>query len=237
MCRPGPISTASRCASSIRGSARNVNLSSQFIIDRQRDRQRLLPSDLPIFEDRMTVLRAATTPSYNHPDGNPVRNWALSCRGASTRFMRAFGPTRQRGNALSRQGADVVFLLTGSFSYQRAIRERFALGLTGRFQTSFGDPLLTSEQFSIAGPGELSTFDTGALRGDSGWVVQAEFSNPAQRSGAGNADAEPLSFVGAGSVKIEAADRAGIVARECAGLWHRPGPAVAKRPRAIGQVP
>lgn len=184
--------------------SRNVNLSSQFIIDRQRDRQRLLPSDLPIFEDRMTVLRAATTLSYNHPDGNLSELGFVLSRGIDALGARS-ADEAAGGTPLSRQGADVVFTkLTGSFSHQRAIREQFALGLTGRFQTSFGDPLLTSEQFSIAGPGELSTFDTGALRGDSGWVVRAEFSNPHSVQVQGTPlMLSPYLFVGAGSVKIE----------------------------------
>lgn len=48
--------------------------------------------------------------------------------------------------------------------------------MTGRVQTSFGDPLVNSEQFSLVGGSELSSFDNGALRGDSGWVVRAELS-------------------------------------------------------------
>jgi hemolysin activation/secretion protein len=50
----------------------------------------------------------------------------------------------------------------------------------GRFQSSFGDPLATSEQFSLTGPQALSSFDSGAVRGDAGFVVRAEVSTRRQ---------------------------------------------------------
>ncbi|RCW89007.1 ShlB/FhaC/HecB family hemolysin secretion/activation protein [Paracoccus lutimaris] len=184
--------------------SRAMNLTSQFIIDRQRDRQKLRGFDLPIFEDRLTILRAATTLSYNHADGNLSEAGLILSHGVDALGARTADEARG-GTPLSRQGADAVFTkLSGSVMHQRAIRERFALGLTGRFQTSFGDPLLTSEQFSIAGPGELSAFDTGALRGDSGWVVRAELSYPHSVAISGMPlMLSPYVFAGAGSVSIE----------------------------------
>ena len=158
--------------------SRKMNLTSQFMIDRQRDKQELRDFDLPIFKDQITVLRAATTLSYTHDDGNLSEGGLILSRGVDALGART-REDAEGGTPLSRQGADAEFTkLSGSFMHQRAIRNRFGLALTGRFQTSFGDPLLTSEQFSIAGPGELSAFDTGALRGDSGWVVRAELSDP-----------------------------------------------------------
>lgn len=184
--------------------SRSMNLTSQLMLDRQHDRQKLWPADLPIFEDRLTILRAATTLSYNHPNGNLSEAGVILSRGVNALGART-ADEADGGTPLSRQGADAVFTkLSASFTHQRSIRERFVLGLTGRFQTSFGDPLLTSEQFSIAGPGELSSFDSGALRGDSGWVLRAEFSDPRSIQ-LQNVPLtfSPYIFVGAGSVSIE----------------------------------
>lgn len=185
--------------------SRKMNLTSQFIVDRQRDKQELRGFDQPIFEDQMTVLRLTTTLSYTHDDGNLSEGGLVLSRGVDALGARTRDEA-EGGTPLSRQEADVEFTkLSGSFMHQRAIRNRFALGLTGRFQTSFGDPLLTSEQFSIAGPGELSAFDTGALRGDSGWVIRAELSDPRNIQLRGTPlTLSPYLFAGVGSVSLEA---------------------------------
>lgn len=184
--------------------SRSMNLTSQFIVDRQRDKQKIMDGDLPIFEDKLTVLRLGTTLSYNHDDGSLSEVGAVLSRGVDALGARTAADA-EGDTPLSRQGADATFSkLSGSFTHQRAIQDRFTLGLTGRFQTSFGDPLLTSEQFSISGPGELSAFDTGELRGDSGWVVRAEFSSPRNINFRDlPLVVSPYVFAGAGSVSIE----------------------------------
>lgn len=189
--------------------SRNVNLTTQFMLDRQTDEMKFrLPGFPAVFRDKITVLRLGANLSYQHADGGISEGGLILSRGID-----AFGArTADRIDdadplsvPLSRAGADATFTkIGGSAMHQRALGERLALGLTGRFQSSFGDPLLTAEQFSIAGPGEISAFDTGALRGDSGWVVRAELSQPRQVELAGTPlTFSPYVFASAGQVTIE----------------------------------
>jgi hemolysin activation/secretion protein len=48
----------------------------------------------------------------------------------------------------------------------------------GRAQTSFGKPLLVSEQFSLDGPLAVSAYPTGTLNVDEGGTVRIELSRP-----------------------------------------------------------
>ena len=85
------------------------------------------------------------------------------------------------GEPFSRQGAEAEFTkLVLNARYDAAIDTNWRLGLSGRVQSSFGDPLVTSEQMNVAGSGELSAFDAGSLRGDSGWTVRAELGHQSQ---------------------------------------------------------
>ncbi|AUH66539.1 ShlB/FhaC/HecB family hemolysin secretion/activation protein [Paracoccus zhejiangensis] len=186
--------------------SRQMNLTSQLMLDRQTDEMNLRTSGLPaVFRDQLTVLRFGTSLAYTHQSGSFSEAGVVLSRGID-----AFGARTAEDAAgtlvpLSRQGADATFTkIVGSATHQRALGERFALSMTGRFQTAFGDPLLTSEQFSIAGPNELSAFDSGDLRGDSGWVLRAELSHPRSVELRGTPfTLSPYAFAGVGEVSIE----------------------------------
>lgn len=183
--------------------SREMNLTTQFMLDHAFDRQTLRDGDIDLYEDRLTVLRAGITLSYTHADEAQSEAGLILSQGVD-----AFG-ARTKGDVgatpLSRRGADAVFTkLSGSFTHRRALAERVSLSVIGRFQTSFGTPLLTSEQFSISGTSELSTFDAGTLRGDSGWVLRTELANPQSvRMQSLPLVVSPYLFAGLGAVSIE----------------------------------
>lgn len=52
------------------------------------------------------------------------------------------------------------------------------MALYARAQTSFGQVLPQAEQIGFVSFQELSTFNAGALGGDSGWVVRGELTSP-----------------------------------------------------------
>ena len=110
------------------------------------------------------------------------------------------------GTPLSRQGADAEFTkLVLSGRIRRPINDSFNFSLAGRMQSSFGDALLTGEQFGIAGSQELSAFDAGAIKGDSGFVARAEVSMPMQKSyGETPLLISPYIFAAYGDVSLEA---------------------------------
>jgi len=56
--------------------------------------------------------------------------------------------------------------------------EEFQLSLIGKAQTSFGEPLMLSEQFSLDGYDGVSGFAIGTLNVDRGAVVRGELSRP-----------------------------------------------------------
>lgn len=184
--------------------SRQLNLTTQMMLDHAIDRQELIDGGIEIYEDRLTVLRAGVNVTYTHEDGAFSEAALLLSQGLDTLGARtesdASGDT-----PLSRADADATFTkLSGSVTHRRALGEDVSLSLIGRFQTSFGEPLLTSEQFSIAGAGELSTFDAGGLRGDSGWVVRTELSRPTNVQFQNTPlVVSPYIFAGIGAVRIE----------------------------------
>lgn len=186
--------------------SRQVNLSGQLVLDRLSDRQALIAgaTETRVFSDKLTVLRAGATLGYVHEDGARTDAGLTVSRGIDA-FGARTAADADGATPLSRDGADATFTkVTGSVAHRRSLGDRLALSLTGRFQSSLGEPLLTSEQFSIAGSSELSTFDGGALRGDSGWVARAELSSPQEISlGGRSAVLSPYVFASAGAVTIE----------------------------------
>ena len=163
--------------------SRRYNLSSQLILDRVSDSQDLLvgPFSLPVYDDDLSVLRATVDGAVNYENGAFLQASAILSRG-----LDAFGASASVGpddTPLSRQGASAEFTkLVLSAQYQRPLDANWSVNVNGRVQTSFGDPLVTSEQLSVASSSELSTFDAGELRGDDGWVLRAELGRSQQVS-------------------------------------------------------
>ncbi|WP_421852391.1 ShlB/FhaC/HecB family hemolysin secretion/activation protein [Marinomonas sp.] len=81
---------------------------------------------------------------------------------------------------MSRDGAEPEFKkLAISANYQQGFKNtRLQLSLSGKAQTSMGDTLISSEEFSLGGFDWISAFEGGVLMGDSGAVVRGELSLP-----------------------------------------------------------
>lgn len=158
----------------IRG--RQFNLSGQVSLDLQRDKQ-VIVGGATVYEDRLSVLRFGTNLSYLHSDNSFSTAGLILSQGINGLGARSAATAAASGTPLSRAGADADFTkLSGSFSHSRALSDKVSLSAFGRFQTSFGNPLPGSEQMGIVGPSELSAFDGGSLKGDSGLVLRAEIS-------------------------------------------------------------
>lgn len=184
--------------------SRELNVTGQVSLDLQKDSQSVIGAGA-IYMDQTSVLRMGGNVSKIHKDGATTNFSATLSRGIDAfdaRLADTVGVT-----PLSRLGADATFSkLNGSFSHRRSLAEKIGLSVAGQFQTSFGDPLLVSEQFSLIGPSALSSFDSGAVRGDSGWVVRAEVSTQTQANiGSLPVVISPYVFVGAGRAIVESA--------------------------------
>lgn len=183
----------------------NFNFSSQVSLDVQSDDQSLIGAGglTPIYQDDLTVLRLSADAFWQNEAGSIFEGGVIFSQGLDALGARNIPPP---GSVpLSRQGAGPVFSkLLLSARFRAALSERISLSVSGRFQSSFGDPLLNSEQFGIAGPRELSAFDAGELQGDGGWVVRGELSSPWQIQLAGTPQLlSPYIFGAVGAVNLE----------------------------------
>jgi hemolysin activation/secretion protein len=80
---------------------------------------------------------------------------------------------------LSQQGASPVFnKILASATLRQPLPEAFELALIGHAQTSFGTPLMLSEQFGLDGTEALSAFASGTFSVDEGTTLRAELSHP-----------------------------------------------------------
>jgi hemolysin activation/secretion protein len=83
------------------------------------------------------------------------------------------------GVPLSRQGAGPLFYKANIDAHvTQPLPEGFRVDLIGRGQTSFGKPLLISEQLSLDGPSAVSAYPSGSLNVDEGGTLRAEMSRP-----------------------------------------------------------
>lgn len=158
--------------------SRELTINGALHFDIQNEYQNIITGigDVPVSEDRVRVLRLSTDGVWSAPIGTVTGSATFSAG------VDAFGARNAAGAGLiplSRQGADATFAkLEIGLGYAQTLSQHFAFSLNARAQTSFGQPLVRSEQFGIANFNELSGFDAGALVGDSGWVVRAEISSP-----------------------------------------------------------
>ncbi|PUB17287.1 ShlB/FhaC/HecB family hemolysin secretion/activation protein [Yoonia sediminilitoris] len=181
--------------------SRQKNLSGQIAFDHQIDRQNIRAGGdtSPIYRDEINVVRIAANGSYRNSDAAVSEGGIMFSRG-----LDAFGASDGEGTPLSREGASPAFSkLTASFRHERSLGDSFSLSVAGRGQASFGDTLVAAEQFGPVGAGDLSTFDAGALRGDSGAVLRTELAYVTRTDVAGRGLAiAPYAFAGAGYVSL-----------------------------------
>ncbi|MEX0350620.1 MAG: ShlB/FhaC/HecB family hemolysin secretion/activation protein [Paracoccaceae bacterium] len=156
--------------------SRQFNLTSQFILDRVWDEQNFTPdggTEDPIYKDDLSVLRATLDGGWTLDSGAALQAGVIYSQGIDAFGARA--DPEGDDTPLSRAGASAEFSkLVVTARYDVPFNTNWVLGVSGRAQTSFGDPLVSSEQMSVAGSGEMSTFDAGTLRGDDGYVLRAE---------------------------------------------------------------
>lgn len=102
---------------------------------------------------------------------------------------------------LSQQGASPDFTkFDVTAHWAQPLPNLFSFALYGAAQTSFGEPLMISEQFSLDGPGAVSGFPTGTFVVDEGALGRAELGRTFYLAvGGGSVPLEPYLF-GAGAV-------------------------------------
>ena len=159
--------------------SRDFNWASQLVFDAESEHENLiLPAPLPLFDDRLRILRLAQ-------NWNGVNRMGGDFSGTFTTSYGFDGLGARSGAAatpalpLSRQGAGANFAkLEASSSYTQGLAAHLNAAVTARAQYAFGRALERSEQVGIADPDDLSAFDAGSLQGDSGVIVRTEVASP-----------------------------------------------------------
>lgn len=182
------------------------NLSVQAALDIQSDRQDLVTGigDFGLYLDKTRVLRLSADAFRQFDDGGALDAGIILSAGFDGLGARSAADVGL-GVPLSRDGADADFRkLEVSFRYRRPLAGNWGISLSGQAQTSFGEPLLSGEQFGITTSQGLSAFDQGDLSGDSGWLVRGEVSRSFQTEAYGKPLLiNPYLFAAAGEVKLE----------------------------------
>ena len=132
-----------------------------------------------ISEDRLRILRAGADLSWYLPGDALFTGGLTGSFGLDALGARTLADATASGIPLSRQGADARFSkLELELGYRQPLAEHLTLDFKARAQTSFGGPLLNAEQIGIAATGGLSSFPSGTMQGDDGFVVRAEAQFP-----------------------------------------------------------
>lgn len=159
--------------------SRAFNLSNEAAVDVEQEQlASIAPTYAPLSLDRLRVLRdttdiSGTTPWGAFLSGRLIASFGLNALGARS------AADATPALPLSRQGADASFSkLEISTHYSQLLMEHLGVDAFARAQTSFGKPLLRSEQIGLVGPNGISGFDAGTFQGDSGIVGRAELSSP-----------------------------------------------------------
>ncbi len=182
--------------------SRGFNVSNEAALDVEQEQlSSIAPTYAPLSLDRLRVLRdttdlSGTTPWGAFLGGRLIASFGLDALGA--RSAADATPTLP----LSRQGADASFAkLEVSTHYGQLLMDHLGVDLFARAQTSFGKPLVRSEQIGLVGSNGISSFDAGTFQGDSGIVGRAELSSPwTVDLTSGAASVSPYAFGDLGSV-------------------------------------
>jgi hemolysin activation/secretion protein len=130
--------------------------------------------------DRLRVLRTGFDGLWRLRETGTTFNFGSNfSRGIKAFGARTAADAAATDTQLSRADADAVFnKWDGRFEVNQALPYDFFASLAASGQTSFNHALLTSEQYSIDGAKMLSGFTSGALPGDTSWVVRGEIGHP-----------------------------------------------------------
>jgi hemolysin activation/secretion protein len=158
--------------------SRSLNTSSILALDVAEETMKLDfgTSRADFSQDRLRVLRLTQT-------GDAFLPWNGRLNGSVTASLGLDGLGAREGTAalpLTRDGARPDFgKLEATASYvQPLLNNRLYVSLAAKAQTSFGEALVSSEQFGLGGADWVSAYRGGQLQGDSGAALRTEVSLP-----------------------------------------------------------
>ncbi|MFH6786976.1 MULTISPECIES: ShlB/FhaC/HecB family hemolysin secretion/activation protein [Methylobacterium] len=160
--------------------ARDFTLNTEAAFDAQEERVAIrVPIEAPFSLDRLRVARGATDflwflPTEGVVTGRLGASFGIDGLGAREAPLAGAGLP-----GLSRQGARPEFQkLEAALAVTQPLAEHLTLDLRARAQTSFNQALARAEQIGLANLSGLSTFDSGLLQGDEGFITRGELQFP-----------------------------------------------------------
>lgn len=152
--------------------SRRENLNASLALEQVTQQLSAPDFGIDLSKDRYAVVRASIDFGATRASGNSWQLGATASRGLGGRTQQ---DAMADGVPLSRVGAEPEFnKLVLSLRSGHALPGQLHLGLIALGQTSFGQPLLRSEQFSLDGDQALSTADAGRFSVDRGATFRAE---------------------------------------------------------------
>lgn len=160
--------------------SRDFTLNTEAAFDAQEERVNIrVPVEAPFSLDRLRVARGATDflwflPTEGVLSGRLTASFGIDGLGAREAPLAGAGLP-----ALSRQGARPDFQkVEAALAFTQPLAEHLTFDVRARAQTSFNQALARAEQIGIANLSGLSTFDSGLLQGDEGFVTRGELQFP-----------------------------------------------------------
>ncbi len=160
--------------------ARDLTLNLSGAFDVQKEVLHIIDYDgAAVSLDRLRVLRSGADLSWYVFEGSLFTAGLTGSFGIDGLGARSAADAANSATSLSRQGADAAFqTLDLTLGYRQPVGEHLTFDLHAQAQTSFGRPLVNAEQIGLAAITELSTFESGLMQGDAGFVVRAEAQFP-----------------------------------------------------------
>ena len=154
--------------------------------------------DVTLSEDRLRVLRAGADWSTSVPALHPGARLRMSMtlsKGLDALGARSHADATASGIGFSRGGSDPAFSkLEAGAVYDQPLFLGWTTHTVIRLQRARG-VLPSSELFSLDGEDALSTFRTGTLSDDHGWLLRQEFARPLKVAmGSGEVNLLPYVF-------------------------------------------
>ena len=162
-------------------------------------------------QDRLRVARFGAAWSTTLASSGRLNAGATISAGSSRLGARTKEDVAASGIAMSRSGANPSFVkLESSLAYE----QQFSMGVQSRSslraQKSLNGALPSSELFVLDGEDALSTFVSGSISDDSGWMLRQEFTRPVTwQPGSENVNLAPYVFGAAGKTKTQLATGTG----------------------------
>jgi len=158
-------------------------------------------------QDRLRVARLGAAWSTTLASSGRLNAGATVSAGTSRLGARTQADVASSGIAMSRMDANPDFVkVEGSLAYEQQLPMGVQSKSSVRAQKSLNGVLPSSELFSLDGEDALSTFVSGSISDDGGWMLRQEFARPVMwQPGSENVNLVPYVFGAAGKTTSQLA--------------------------------